>query len=121
MLHGRPDWADAAARGDQLLDYLDAVEADHTHPCPRQFQFPAKGEIAFAGESTREALWGASNDLLHPSAFLRIYTPDGSQRSAMHCVRFLARVQGRLMGFYAERRVIVIEVDHVNFEIVETF
>ena len=121
LLHGRPDWAEAAARGEQLLDYLDVIEAGRPHPCPRQFEFPYKGDIAFAGDSTGEALWGVSNDLLHPSAFLRIYTPGGTQRSAMKCVRFLARVRGQLMGFYREHRVIVMKVEHADFEISETF
>jgi hypothetical protein len=39
----------------------------------------------------------------------------------VQCVHFLARVKGQLMGFYREHRVIVMSVEHGDFEIVETF
>lgn len=121
LLRSRPEWDEASAHGEQLLDYLDQFEADGNLPCPPQFAFPCRHEIAFAGTSTGEALWGASNDLLHPSAFLRIYTPGGTNRKPMQCVRFLAVVKGQLMGFYSERQVIVLKVESADFLIMETF
>jgi hypothetical protein len=121
LLRGRPEWAEASARAEQLLDYLDRFELDRNLPCPRQFAFPCLDEIAFAGDSTGEAIWGASNDLLYSSVFLRIYTPNGIKREPMQCVRFLACVKGQLMGFYAERRVIVMRIEDTDFAIIETF
>ena len=121
LLRIRPEWAEAAARGEELLDYLDRFESDRSLPCPPQFAFPCLGEIAFAADSTVESTWGASNDLLHPSAYLRVYTPNGVNRAPMQCVHFYAVVKGQLTGFYTEHRVIVLKVEQADFEIVETF
>jgi len=121
VMRHQPSWSEPANYGRQLLDYLDSYSKDPSLPIPKLFQFPCVHELAFAGDSTGEAIWGASNDLLHPSAYLRVFIEGGIKRNPVQCVHFYACVKGTLMGFYREHRVIVLAVKPDDFVLGEAF
>src|SRR5687767_2529451 len=94
LLRMHPSWSRAASIGEELLDYFDLFARDATASIPKKFTFPCSEDIAFAADSTSEAVWGASNDMLHPSAYFRILTPGGVGRSPMQNVHFYGCFKG---------------------------